>query len=442
MNFNAMFSAAKAAGIEPFEIKVYQSSKVSASTFNDKVENYTAADSARMTVRGLVDGKSGVFTTDRVDDGVIDLAVAAVKDSAKYGNPAAPEFFIKGGDYEYDSTQNFSQALADAYNGVNVIELAQNITAAILKKDNRIESASSTVEYEQSENRMLNSNGLDVCHKRNSVAISAEIKAVMDGEVQSGFDYEFLFDGSFDVEKFATNIVKNSVDQFGGKNIESGKCSVVFEPTCVALLIDPLRAAFSAFEVDNHTSLLEGKDGKQVFSPLFTLEEAPLANAMFGMKFDSEGVPCVNKKLIDRGVVTGFVYDLETAKKHGKTSQGNGSLVGSNIRPGVGFVRVASGEKSLDEIMASVGDGVYITSIGGIGTGLNGKSGNFSLQAQGYEIKNGKRGAAISLMTIAGNIMDCFASVSMVGNDSKVTYAGVQTPSIAVDGISVTGVKD
>lgn len=441
MNFKALFSAAKAAGIEPFEIKISQSSTVSANTFNDKVENYTAAGSACMTVRGLVDGKSGVFTTDRVDDEVIELAVAAVKDSAKYGNPAKPEFFIKGDDYKYENTQSFSQALADAYDGVKVIELAQKISAEVRKIDERVESVSSTVEYEQHENRMLNSNGLDVSNKKNFVSMSAELKAVIDGEVQSGFDYEFLTDDSFDAEKFAAKAVKATVDQFGGKSIENGTCCVVFEHSCIAQLIDPLRDAFSAFEVDNHTSLLEGKDGKQVFSPLFTLEEAPLAKTPFSNKFDAEGVPCVNKKLIDAGVVTGFVYDLETASKHGKSPRGNGSLVGSNIRPAVGFLRVAMGDKSLDEIMASVGDGVYVTQIGGIGTGLNSQSGSFSLQAQGYEIKNGKCGAPISLMTIAGNIMDCFASVKMIGNDSKVTYVGVETPSIAVDGISVTGVN-
>ncbi|MDE6401626.1 MAG: TldD/PmbA family protein, partial [Clostridiales bacterium] len=150
---------------------------------------------------------------------------------------------------------------------------------------------------------------------------------------------------------------------------------------------------------------------------------------------------CKNMPLIDKGVPTGYVYDLETAKRAGVKSTGNGRLVGGNMRPSVGYITVKNGEKSQAEVFAKVRDGLYITELGGVHSGLDRQSGNYSLQASGFVIKNGKLDRPASLITVAGNIMTDFANIIAVGNDAKLTYYAVKSPSIAIGGISVSGVK-
>ena len=63
------------------------------------------------------------------------------------------------------------------------------------------------------------------------------------------------------------------------------------------------------------------------------------------------------------------------------------------------------------------------------------------MQSSGFAIKNGKIDRPVSLVTVAGNIMTDFADVTAVGSDAKQTYYGINTPSLAIGSLSVSGVK-
>ncbi len=439
MDMNKLYKAAAAAGIAPFETRIRKENKITIELFNDVVENYTVAENGSIKVRGLVDGKGGVFSSDRVDDEVIDIAVAAVKDSAEYGQPVDPEFFLGGKDLHYEEVKTFDSKLAEVP-ATEFIALGKKIAKSSLALDKRIESVNIQVEYDFEETELKNSNGLNVGQKTNYVMIYGSAKAVSGELVESGSYYEILSElGGFDADGFAKKLVADAVDQLGGSSVKSGKYKVVYSPDCVAALLTALKDGFSAFNVEQHISLLEGKIGEQVFSPLFSLEQTPIGNDPFCSAFDSEGVPCKNAMLIDKGVPTGYVYDLDTAKRAGVKSTGNGVLQGGNVRPAVGYTRVVPGDKTLEQLFEQVGDGLYITGLGGIGTGLNPQSGAYSLQASGYLIEKGKRARPVSLITVAGNIMTDFKDVIAVGNDEKKTYYATKTPSVAIKDLSVSG---
>ena len=391
LNIDKLFKAAKAAGIDVFEARIGTQSKLSVAVFDSELENYTVADDGTFKVRGLVGGKCGVFTSDRADDEVIDMAIASLKESAEYGNPVDPEFFVDGSKYKYDKVDTFRAGLAQVP-AERFIATAKNIAASALAADKRIEHVNVTLEYSDMTQRLINSKGLDVTGRANFALIFAEVKATDGKEVQSGSHYKIISD-------------------------------------------------LDAFDAEQHMSLLEGKMGEQVFSPLFCVEQTPIGGDVFCSAFDDEGVPCKNMPLIDKGVPTGYVYDLETAKRAGVESTGNGKLVGGNIRPSIGYITVKNGNMTQAEVFAAVRDGLYIIELNGVHSGLDGQSGNYSLQASGFVIKNGKLDRPASLITVAGNIMTDFANVKAVGNDEKLTYFAVKAPSVAIGGISVSGVK-
>lgn len=438
IDLQKLFAKARAAGIEVFEARVSSNGTQSVSVFNDEVENRTVSNDRAIKVRGIVDGKCGVFTSDRVDDGIIETAIAALEESAAYGNPVDPDFFVGGDAYVYEKVRSYYECLTEIL-AERLTELAKDISARARKLDKRVKSVSVTVEYRNSELRLANSKGLDAERKSNMILIVADVVAT-DVEVQSGMHYEFITDiDKFDADEFSRTLVEKTVLQFGGGSISSGKYKAVLAPEVAAAFIAALSDAFSAFAVEQHVSLLEGKAGKRIFSPLFTLGQVPIGDSPMCSSFDDEGVPRSNGLLIDKGVLTGYVYDLATAKRAGVRSTGNGALVGGNIRPAVDCLTVQDGDKSPDELFAAVGDGVYITSVNGVHSGLNARSGDYSLQASGYMIENGKRGKPISLMTIASNILDDFANVTAAGNDGTLTFYGIKTPSLAVDGIRASG---
>lgn len=439
MDMNKLYKAAAAAGIAPFETRISNENIITVKLFNEDVENYTVAENGSMKVRGLVDGKGGVFSSDRVDDEVIDVAVKAVKDSAEYGQPVDPEFFLGGEGLEYEDAPTFNEKLA-AVPASEFIALGKTIAKKTLGADKRIESVNVQVEYSYNETRLKNSVGLDVAQKTNYVIIFGSAKAKDGDSVESGSHYEILtgIDG-LDIDGFAKKLAADAADRLGGDSVKSGKYKVVYSPNCAAALLTALTDGFSAFNVEQHISLLEGKIGQKIFSPLFSLEQTPIGSEPFCSAFDSEGMPCKNALLIDKGVPTDYVYDLATAKRAGKKSTGNGVLQGGNVRPAVMYAHVLPGDKSLEELFEFVGDGLYIDDLGGIGTGLNAQSGAYSLQAGGFLIENGKLSRPVSLITVAGNIMTDFNDVIAVGNDEKTTYYGIKTPSIAIGSLSVSG---
>jgi len=141
------------------------------------------------------------------------------------------------------------------------------------------------------------------------------------------------------------------------------------------------------------------------------------------------------KELVSNGVLKTYLHNLVTAKKDGVKSTGNGfggSVSSVNLK-------MEAGKSTLDEIIASCERGIYITNVQGAHAGVNPVSGDFSLQASGYVIENGKKVKPVALITVAGNFLDMLKDIEMVGNDLKMSYYGVTCPSIKVKSMPVSG---
>ena len=71
----------------------------------------------------------------------------------------------------------------------------------------------------------------------------------------------------------------------------------------------------NAENVQKKTSLFMGKLNQQVLSKKITIEERPLDKNCFFSYFDDEGVAKENLKIINKGVLSTYLYNLETAQK-------------------------------------------------------------------------------------------------------------------------------
>ena len=69
---------------------------------------------------------------------------------------------------------------------------------------------------------------------------------------------------------------------------------------------------------------------------------------------------------------------------------------------------------------------------------MNGQSGNFSLQARGYLIKDGQLSTPVSLITVARNLFTIFQDVMLVANNIE-NYRSVNSPSLLIKSIAVSG---
>jgi PmbA protein len=75
----------------------------------------------------------------------------------------------------------------------------------------------------------------------------------------------------------------------------------------------------------------------------------------------------------------------------------------------------------------------------GVHASLNPTSGNFSLQANGFMIENGKRGVPLTLITVAGNLIDLFMTVKEVANDNELLPSGYDVPSLWIKKLTISG---
>ena len=97
------------------------------------------------------------------------------------------------------------------------------------------------------------------------------------------------------------------------------------------------------------------------------------------------------------------------------------------------------GKKSQEELFKEIGNGVYITDVSGLHAGLNSRTGNFSLQSTGFLVKDGKVDHPLDIITVSGNLVNLFNSITYVGNDSKEFISASNCPSVLVSKLVVSG---
>jgi PmbA protein len=269
-----------------------------------------------------------------------------------------------------------------------------------------------------------------------------------DGEKQSAFAMkEYSSDNEEElIDEIATKVVGDALDKIGAGKVKSGKYNVVIDSKQMRSLLSVYSGSFSAKSVIDKMSRLEGKLGEVVAAPIVTLTDDPQREgSCAGTTFDAEGVATYKKCVIEGGVLKTYLHNRETAKKMGVTTTANASkgAYHSPISIMPYAFSMSAGDKTLDELFAMAGEGVYVTSLSGLHAGANGVTGDFSLQAQGFLIKDGKRAGAVKGFTLAGNFFEMLKQITALsdtvdmGTQTSITAFGA--PSALVPLMSIAG---
>lgn len=439
MNYTKFFELAKAKGITASEI--YSSKKYSLSfeLFHSEVSSYSMSDSFSMDARGIYNNKFGVAITEKVDRNTPEHLVNEIIANAKVIEKDDNALLFKGSE-KYHKRNMFNKEIE----AISIDEKMKNlyeIEAKLKKYDPRVVEIE-TVQYseEASEVNLVNSYGLNLKSKSNYYVYVAAVVVKEGEEVKTGFKVLLSNDPKeLNIDRFVKETVEDATRKLGGTQCASKKYPIVLNQKSVASFLDPYLESASAEEIQKQSSFFIGKLNQQVASKKVTVLEQPLLKNCFFRYFDDEGVATTNKRVIDKGVLKLYFHNLETAQRAGETTTGNGYKTGSKI--GVGFINPAikPGRKSEDELIAKVKLGVYVSSVAGLHAGLNPQSGNFSLQAEGFMIRDGKIAEPLSLITVAGNLLELFNDVREVGNNPELQLSGISAPSLLIKKLAVSG---
>ena len=436
--YDKFFALAKEAGLQEVELYISESRSLSISLFHGEVDEYKDNNGYSILARGILNGKCGSATADVWNKDKAAWLVKEMVANAKVIENDDPIFIFKGSE-KYHKVNTFNKDLENVS-----IDLIMKGLVDVEKEcralDKRIIEVAGT-EYNQvsSKTTLINSNGLNLVQKNNFYYYVVQCVAKEGEQTKSGYDFFFDNDFSkFDAKKFAKKVVDQTVAQLGGEACASNKYKAVLHPDVVTSLIKAYVGHANAEEVQKKSSLFIGKIGQKIASKKVTIEDRPLQKNPFARWFDDEGVATYNKAIVKNGVLQTYLYNLTTAAKDGVQTTGNGYGGGKKGVEST-FLYLKPGKKSLDELFAEVGNGVFITEVSGLHAGLNPQSGNFSLQSTGFMIENGKKGKPLDLITVSGNLLEIFQDVLEVGNDTYVSPSGVSAQSLLIKKIAVSG---
>ena len=436
--YDKFFALAKEAGLEEVELYISENHTLNISLFHGEVDNYSDNNGYSILARGLINGKCGSAACDVWNAEKAKYLIKEMVANAKVIENDDPIFIFKGSE-KYKKVNTFNKDL-EKVTSTQAINDLLTLEKACREIDPRVVEIAE-VQYSQTSKKvtLVNSNGLNLVQKNNYFYFFGVAVAKQGEQTKSGYDLFFENDYSkFNAKELAKKIVEQTVSQLGGEACKSDKYKAVLNQDVVTALVKYFISHTSAEEVQKKSSAFAGKVGQKIASKKVTIEDKPLQKNAFARWFDDEGVATYNKPIIKNGVLQTYLYNLTTAAKDGVQTTGNGfGGAKKGIEPA--FLAIKPGKKSLDELFAEVGNGVYITDVSGLHAGLNEQSGNFSLQSTGFLIENGKKGRPLDLITVSGNLFELFKDVIDVGNDIKVSPDGVSAPSFLVKKLAVSG---
>ncbi len=438
----ALLDEALKAGIEAAEIYLSSGDRFRAMCVKGEIANYTVNATRGLSLRGLYQGKMGYAATEAFDEAAVSQLVEAVKESASLTEDEDVQE-IYHGDEAYPQVENYNPAL-DRVDESRKLLLIQDIEKKALAMDGRIAALNyNMVSTSSSETRIVNSYGLDLHHRDNVAVCVVSATAKEDGRVStgSGFKVTRNFE-EIDPDAIAKEAVDDALFMLKAAPVPSGAYRAVIEAKCMPDLLGAFAGVFSAENAQKGLSLLAGKEGEMIAAENVTLMDDPLLpGGLASQPFDAEGVATRTKAVIEKGRLTTLLHNLKTARKAGVKTTGNAAKAGYagavNVSPSNFFL--APGEKSLAELMQDMGDGLVITEVSGLHAGANAISGDFSLIAQGYTVKNGKKDQPVEQITVAGNFYQLLKNIRAVGSDLTFPGSPIGSPSVDVGEIAVAG---
>jgi TldD protein len=298
---------------------------------------------------------------------------------------------------------------------------------------------------------------------RPMVRISVSVIVEHEGRIESAssggggrYDYRYFVDHNF-AEVYAQEAIRQALVALEAQDAPAGKLPVILGPGWPGVLLH--EAIGHGLEGDFNrkgTSVFTGKIGEQVASEKCNIvDNGTLANRRGSLTVDDEGTQTQNTTLIENGILKGYMFDKMNAKLMGVEPTGNGRRESyAHIpMPRMTNTYMLNGEDTLEDMIASVDDGLYAVNFDGGQVDIT--SGKFVFSAnEAYLIKNGKITTPVKGATLIGSGDEALKKISMVANDLKLDSGvgvcgkdgqsvpvGVGQPSLKIDELTVGGTQ-
>lgn len=231
---------------------------------------------------------------------------------------------------------------------------------------------------------------------------------------------------------------------------QPGEYRAVLSSQAVNFLLVTGWKLFAAHTYQSGTNPLSGRLSEKIFSDCITIRD--YSDSVYPYLLDSEGTPARDVTLVENGILKGLMHNLTTAKNAGVLSTGNGgrrALLSGNIHTDMTIVpenfTMECGEATLEELIRTCQNGIYICEAFDQFHSLNTVTGDFTFPCRGVLIEDGRLTKSVAGLSMNGNIVDLFSHVELLGCNRQIEPMAiyenylVSGPAMLVDALRISG---
>ena len=305
---------------------------------------------------------------------------------------------------------------------------------------------------------ICNSEGVFAYDRRPRVRIAVQAVASDGKQAQTGrrspgrgCGYE-LFD-TVDPSDLGLQAAKSAVTMLHAVDCPAGVFPVVIDGGFGGVIFhEACGHSLEATSVSRGNSVFCGKLGQQIAASCVTaIDDGIMPGEWGSINVDDEGTPSRRRVLIENGILKSYMVDILGGRRMGMEPTGSSRRQNYTFAPTSRMTNtfIAPGEDDAEEMIRTMGDGLFAASMGG--GSVNPLTGEFNFAVdEGYWVKDGKilcpvRGATLIgkghevLMNIDRVGPEMWMAPGMCGSLSGSVPTNVGQPRIRVSSIIVGG---
>jgi PmbA protein len=433
---------ARAAAGEQVECIAIRGRTTSVKAYRGEIESLTSAEPSGVGIRVVTGNRQGFAYAGSLDADVVLETLAEARDNTAFGEPDEWNGLAEPDGVEPVAVQLWHDELAD-FPAAAKVDLALALERVTIGRDPRVRGVR-TATYADSlgEAAVVTSTGIRTWGRATSCHLSVSALAEDGGETQIGGGVSVGRKPSeLDVDEAASDAIERATRMLGAKKAPSQRLTVVLEPRMAATVIGIAAGMLTGDAVLKGRSPFADRVGDAIASPRLTFVDDPTDPRSLGAdEFDGEGLACRRNPLVDGGVLQGFLHNCYTGRRSGTASTAS-AVRGYRSTPMVGVqaLAIAPGAGSHDDLVSRVDDGLLVTSMTGLHSGVNPVSGDFSVGVDGLRIRGGTLAEPIREVTIASTVQRLLLDIAEVGADLEWLPSGAGAVTLVIPDVSLSG---
>jgi PmbA protein len=401
-------------GASAAQVELSESISTDIEVLEEKIENFETSHESQMLLTVYIGQQKGHIGISNIDIKNLDSTITQALEIAKYTQPDPANGILEE---KYLAQKDFPQLnlfSPHAEDNSSLIATAIEIEQRALQSDNQISASDgASVSLTTYNFVTANSNQFNLGYQTSRYSNSVSLI----GNTKDGMQTDYWYSSARNYanlllpKELAKEASSRLLRRLNKGSFKESSCKVIFETNVAKSIIGALIGALSGNSQYRKLSFLNDSLGNKILPKWLDIIENPyISEGLSSCYFDNEGGRVYQRKLIDNGVVAGYLLSAYTSRKLGMAPTGNAGGA-HNLEVSSNFAG------NLADLAKEMYSGLII--IETIGHGLNSVTGDYSVGASALVVINGEISHFTDNLTISGNMRDIYSNIIHIANDSS-----------------------